>query len=354
MSRETLRAAIDLLLASSRPRLTLTFYGGEPLLRFDFIRRCVAYADRRLGRRAHRFSLTTNASLLSDRVADFLVAHRFIVTVSPAGPRAAHDRNRRFAAGGGTFAHVARGLERLRRRLAPEDFANRVILNAVLEPPADLGALGRFFAGYPSWLRLSSPEYGGAPGRGRSGRARGAAAMAGAMRDYCLGAARSEDFRLAGVSLPFECYHRELRRLHARPQGRMAEPARVLGLCQPGRTRAFVSAAGKLYVCERLEDSANMVIGSVERGVEPARVAGILDAAAGLDFSRCRDCWLVRLCNMCFAHLVCGGRFSEEKWRFSCQARREHYADALRLYCQIVEQDETALDFLEKAPSPAG
>jgi len=82
------------------------------------------------------------------------------------------------------------------------------------------------------------------------------------------------------------------------------------------------------------------------------KAINILDQVAKLDFSCCQDCWLIRICNLCFAHMVCGNEYCIEKWHFSCKMRRKHYTDALQLYCEITEEDEGALDFLAEQTSP--
>jgi uncharacterized protein len=348
MSWDVAQKAINILAETSRKtgeEVYLGFYGGEPLLRFDFIKQCVEYADQQLSNRPHRFSITTNGSLLSDEIVDYLVRHRFIVTISMDGPKEIHDRNRRFADGKATFYHVFRGIERMRERAGSDYFKEHVILNAVLTPPYDLERLHNFFANYPSWLRLSSLEY--RPDLNESegeDQTLGKAAIAKAMKDYCLNFGKNSVFRFAGLSLPYECFSRELRKIHTRASEQLQ--GRVLNLCHPGRNRAFVSSQGKIYVCERVEDNENIVIGTVEGGIERERVLGILSDISRLGFSQCQGCWLIRMCDLCFAHLVYGSEYSLEKWRYSCEMRRRHYSDALQLYCEIMEEDEKALDFL--------
>lgn len=110
MEWETLSAALDLLLASRRRRLTLIFLGGEPLLEFPLVRRAVDHvrANRRPGRRV-RYYLITNGTLLGDEETRFLVRNRFDLQLSFDGvPQAQALR------GGRTFEVLDRLLDRLR------------------------------------------------------------------------------------------------------------------------------------------------------------------------------------------------------------------------------------------------
>jgi len=111
MDWRTLRRAVDLLLFSKRRDARLTFYGGEPLLRFDLLRRAVNYARRKTGGYPRpRFALITNGTLLTSEVADFLALHRVQTRISFDGVREAQDLR-----GRGTFRRLDGLLGRLRR-----------------------------------------------------------------------------------------------------------------------------------------------------------------------------------------------------------------------------------------------
>jgi organic radical activating enzyme len=68
MSFETAKRAIDFLLARSHEsdHVHVGFYGGEPLLEFDLIKRCVDYVKKSVEGRSITFGITTNATLLND------------------------------------------------------------------------------------------------------------------------------------------------------------------------------------------------------------------------------------------------------------------------------------------------
>jgi sulfatase maturation enzyme AslB (radical SAM superfamily) len=111
MSWDTLRAAVDVLLRSEQRDRTLTFYGGEPLLRWDLIEQAVAYAGVRLGPGQHlRYSLITNGTLLDEAKAAFLARHAFKTRISFDGIPAAQQFR-----GAGTWAALDSLLDRLRR-----------------------------------------------------------------------------------------------------------------------------------------------------------------------------------------------------------------------------------------------
>lgn len=70
------------------PNLTkkyyLNFYGGEPLLSFNLIKKTLFFLNRKnqeLGKKA-KFSITTNGSLITEEISQFLNEHKFSVELS--------------------------------------------------------------------------------------------------------------------------------------------------------------------------------------------------------------------------------------------------------------------------------
>lgn len=98
MSLETAMQTVDWLIAvsGSEKRLSLGFFGGEPLLNFPLIERIVDYANEQGALHGKRFgfSMTTNGSLLSDAVIAFLKRHDFKITVSMDGGREVQNAQR--------------------------------------------------------------------------------------------------------------------------------------------------------------------------------------------------------------------------------------------------------------------
>ena len=90
----------------------IDFYGGEPLLAFDMIRRAVdqtdGFAEKR-GFKAH-YSISTNGSLLSDDVLDFLEDHEFSVLLSFDGFAQDISRKR------GSFGFLVSAIEKILKR----------------------------------------------------------------------------------------------------------------------------------------------------------------------------------------------------------------------------------------------
>ena len=88
MSLSIAKKAIDFFQEHSTDQnnVTIGFYGGEPFLEFELIKECVAYAEDKLEREKNRIiQVTTNATLLTDEIIDYLIFNNFFVTVSLDG-----------------------------------------------------------------------------------------------------------------------------------------------------------------------------------------------------------------------------------------------------------------------------
>lgn len=77
MSTEILNKAIDLLLTTQSKECQMRFWGGEPLLRWDFIRDGILYGEKKAKekRKKIKFMITTNGLSLDRNKLDFLKNH---------------------------------------------------------------------------------------------------------------------------------------------------------------------------------------------------------------------------------------------------------------------------------------
>ena len=121
MPFETARKAIDCYFSLFEESLELNpnkdasigFYGGEPLLEFDLIKRCIGYTKQNYSHFGPQFNLTTNGTLLTNERADYLMENKVSIAVSLDGPKEEHDRKRVYANGKGTFDDVMRNVSYL-------------------------------------------------------------------------------------------------------------------------------------------------------------------------------------------------------------------------------------------------
>jgi len=148
------RRAIDEFLESCHDAKAkvISFYGGEPLLNFQLIRKCVLYVQNERGRKDIRFAMTTNGSLLNGRVGDFLAANQFGLVVSLDGPEVIHDRHRRYSDDRPTWSDVTSNLRIFLEKHPEYKSNNKLTFASVISPPTTFCELHDFFKEYPLFL----------------------------------------------------------------------------------------------------------------------------------------------------------------------------------------------------------
>ena len=107
MSYEVGKKALDFLVANSgnRRNLEVDFFGGEPLLNFDVVKKLVAYGREieKTKDKHFRFTLTTNGVLLNDEVIEFANREMDNIVLSIDGRKEVHDHMRPFKNGSGSY-----------------------------------------------------------------------------------------------------------------------------------------------------------------------------------------------------------------------------------------------------------
>ena len=296
------RAALDFLMAEGAPPLTVDFGGGEPLLEFSLLKRCVAYVEaKRDG--AARYIVTTNGTLLTRKNYQFLASRDFSLRLSFDGP--AELQNRR---GAGTTAKLESAL-RFMREEAPGHFRKNVRIGAMLSPET----LGMWSGSARYFMEIGAPAVSYSPVMG--GREPFTPESRRVLREQALAVAEAsaEHWKRTGrVPLAFL---REPNAERKEAEGSFSCNAATGGsLC--------VSTDGRAWTCplyvpglQRLtalaaEAAMALYVGDVRDSKLKRRLAGVPERAAAFpfladrgglfsDLGRCGECDLLGDCSYC-------------------------------------------------------
>ncbi len=118
MTLNTAKKGVDYLFEASgsqQQRLSVVFFGGEPLLEYKLMHDITVYIRKkeRQSDKEVRISLSTNGLLLSDKVVTFLNRYNISCQVSMDGSKDTHDNNRLLKNGSGSYDAVYPGIKRL-------------------------------------------------------------------------------------------------------------------------------------------------------------------------------------------------------------------------------------------------
>ncbi|MBI5821379.1 MAG: radical SAM protein [Verrucomicrobia bacterium] len=120
MSETVARQAITWLFAVSgrNKNVSITFFGGEPLLNKPVLRFAINYSQRlaKLHGKKVSYSMTTNGTLLDEEVIGYIKRYNFGLMVSLDGPPEIHDAQCPTRGGRGSFDMAAAGIKKLMAR----------------------------------------------------------------------------------------------------------------------------------------------------------------------------------------------------------------------------------------------
>ena len=135
MTFDVAKRAVDFLISNSGNRkiLEMDFFGGEPLMNLDVVKRTVEYAKKEGGKtgKTFLFTLTTNGVLLNDETADYLNREMENVVLSVDGRKEVHDGVRQTVNGKGSYEVIIDNIKKFvkkrgdRRYYVRGTFTNR-------------------------------------------------------------------------------------------------------------------------------------------------------------------------------------------------------------------------------------
>jgi uncharacterized protein len=289
MSTEMLRHAVSKFMRDAPgDTVTIILFGGEPLLsekRFLESIDVINAVGEECGKRID-YSMTTNATLITDRILDCLEQNSFRVCVSIDGVQETHDRQRPTATGHGSYDRAVRGLEQLSSRAIPvairmtafrgrpgfeEDHLSLAALPSVASTfqfshygddavrPMDAQERDRLFGHY---LSVTTAMLGGDVQSGKLG----------AVADVAMGIVtkRRKEFQ-----------------------------------CGAGRTFFAVGAGGDAYPCHRFVGMSKFRMGNVAAEDFAFRPLALFENN-GVSRRVMKSSGMTN-CSLCFAHHVCGG-----------------------------------------------
>lgn len=117
MTAEIGMRAIDFVIKASGPRknIEVDLFGGEPLLAFDTIKQIVEYAkeQEKIYNKSIRFTMTTNATLLTEEIMEYIDKNMGNIVLSIDGRKEVNDKVRLRRDGSGTYDRILPNIKRM-------------------------------------------------------------------------------------------------------------------------------------------------------------------------------------------------------------------------------------------------
>ncbi|MEY1640443.1 radical SAM protein [Tenuifilum osseticum] len=147
LSFETAITFIDFILSFNykqykRNNLTIGFYGGEPLLEIDLIKKIITYIEDKYSSIAFKYKITTNGTLLKQNI-DFLIKNKFKITISLDGDKN-HNIYRKFKNGKESYNIVVSNIDYLKNKY-PNYFGHNLVFQSVYHKKSSIESIYSFF-----------------------------------------------------------------------------------------------------------------------------------------------------------------------------------------------------------------
>lgn len=302
MSEKVAIRAIDYLYEHSvdSKQISLGFYGGEPFLNFDLIKKSVLYAEKKFKGRQISFSVTSNSTLLNDEILSFLESHHFQLVVSIDGDQQSTDKNRRFPSGkGSVFKIVMEKLELISNKY-PLLFKN-MTLNMVMDPSLDFSEYDQLITHYP-FLNSISISAGVVDETYSDQKTEKRQSFEDSLyyRHFLLYLEILENMNFSKETKYFQALKGKcFLTLMQAGSRRVKETVFPVGTCDIGHTKLFVDIAGHFLPCEKVNEKEKLYyLGDVYKGFDDEKVDQVYNYASGFG-QRCSDCFALNECNMC-------------------------------------------------------
>lgn len=322
MSLDVALKAIDMIVSKSanRHNLEVDFFGGEPLLNFDVVKKTVEYA--RSIEKAHnknfRFTITTNAILLNDEIIDFFNKEMYNVVVSIDGRRSVHDCVRKTASGKGSFDTAIKNALRFKQLRKGQYYIRGTYTALNKDFSKDVLFLNDLGFDQLSIEPVVLPE---------NHRL--------AIKKEDIEQLKAEYDKLAEAYVErrkgekwFNFFHFMLD-IYNGP----CESKRLVG-CGAGNDYVAVAPNGNIYPCHQFDGEKDYVIGNVLDGSFNTEIPKFFAENNLLKKDKCRNCWAKYYCSGgCAANAIKYGGGINKPYELSCELMRKRIECAIAVNC---------------------
>ncbi|MBQ9463721.1 MAG: thioether cross-link-forming SCIFF peptide maturase [Lachnospiraceae bacterium] len=344
MSFETGKKALDFLVAASgtRRNLEVDFFGGEPLMNWETVKRLVAYGRslEEPNGKHFRFTVTTNGMLLNDEVMEFCNREMDNVVLSLDGRKEVNDRMRPTPGGHGSYDIIVPKFQKFAKQREGQYYVRGTFTRQNLDFSEDaLHFLELGFDRFSLEPVVASEDL--------------SEDMAYAIREEDLPKIFAEYDRLAEILVertkagrPFTFFHFMI----DLQQGPCV--AKRLAGCGSGCEYVSVTPNGNIYPCHQFAGEDEFLLGTVD--------TGITNTAVTEDFRSC-NVYSKEKCRNCFARFYCSGGCAANSYHFhgtihdaydiGCEMQRKRIECAIAVQAALAADDDDDAGFGDGVPA---
>ncbi|EFY09437.1 radical SAM protein [Erysipelothrix rhusiopathiae] len=343
MTVETARESILFYAQHSRDcnNKNIAFYGGEPIFNFKLIKEAVEFGNKMFGENVS-YHMTTNATLLTRNILEFLDTNDFRLMISIDGPENINDRNRKFSNGHlGVFKRVIDKIE-----LIKKDYPclyRYLSINMVLTPD-------NTFTEYQDFIQSNMYIF------KDIGVNASIVSEIGLDISYSQSEIFIEEYKyfqflvlidiFTEIEFPHQYlvlmknYKNDLLTFLRKFQLYSGIPHKgkinTTGQCIPLKTRMFVSVDGDLHPCEKVMENHSTELGSVYTDIDHNKVNQLYRFNSSF-YEKCENCFALNYCSNCIALCSDKDLCNYDGYGESCGYIKNNLVNNLATVCIIRE-----------------
>ncbi len=342
MTWDVARKSIDYFLSRARTKekTKISFYGGEPLLNWKLVKKCIHYIRQKSPLPLLQLNIVTNATLIRDEMMDFLMENDVILSVSLDGPSRIHDAARISRNGRGTHARVMAALENIKHK-DPWYFQRRVLVLSSFNVNNNISQIYDYFSRgifRDIFVRIKrirdfdTDVY----KVSRAARLRYEKSLDELIDRYINSLRKGTFFKFSDLYHTFPLIFEKFPQREIGPAKISVRPNRS---CIPGAQQLFAASDGQFYPCYNFAHQGSG-LGNCRAGLDLQKIRKLVQTFAAYCDEMCQECWAFRLCAHCFTHTLENGQMSKTRKMENCLRERERIAKDLWRFVHIWEQEE--------------
>ena len=323
MDFETAKRAIDFVIAKSghRRNIEVDFFGGEPLMAMDTVKKTVEYARsiEEEHNKCFRFTITTNGVLLNDENIEYINREMSNAVLSIDGRKEVNDDLRPTVNGKGSYDVIVPKFQKLIEGRGTKDYYLRGTFTRFHQDFAEdvkaLASIGRNISVEPVVGKEEDPY---------------------ALQEADLPALKAEYERLAEYLRD----HPETNFFHFNvdlAQG----PCVIKRLrgCGAGCEYVAITPEGDIYPCHQFVGMEDFLLGNVDEGITNTKVRDEFKLCNVYAKDKCKDC---------FARFYCSGGCAANSYNFhgkitdaydiGCEMQKKRIECAIMIRAALAEE----------------
>ena len=340
MSFEVAKNAIDYFYESGKEKMKygnkqdfgLTFYGGEPLLYFETLKKIIEYCKDK--KYPFNYALTTNATLINDEICKFIVDNNINVTISLDGDEKETNRKRVLKDGSGAFDVIMENTTKLHNAYTNSSSERPQVFNSCIDFATNINEVEEFFEGLPlpKYVGINPiSDYNTTYYEQFTEEDKEQFNKRNLLKRKEIIKRETDDDRTGVLRNSFLLRHHSFRTRSTRPNYLNAFP------CIPG-SRITVDTDGNFYLCERINQQRS--IGNINQGINYSAIVDLCKDLLNVHENHCKNCNVSRLCTLCFTSIIYNNEFNFDSKK--CPAMRDTSYRIIQETVSALEKNPTS------------